>query len=138
LPGSTNHRAIGLLATAAFVSGALLASSPATSLAAAPSDAELVMLLRFMAGVKALFALFALGVSVWRLGHPASPQLTLAYIIAPGLMCAAPVVIWQLAHVAAGAALFHGGLVVLLLALYADRDQATELAKSAALRLRRA
>ncbi|MBI5130921.1 MAG: hypothetical protein HZA66_15885 [Rhodopseudomonas palustris] len=139
VPGSATRRAIGLLVAAAFVSVASLATSPeASSLAAAQSDAELVMLLRFMAGVKALLALFALGVSVWRLGHPAPLPLTLAYIVAPALMCAAPAVIWQLAHVAAGAALFHGGLVVLLLALYADRGQGTELAKSAALRLRRA
>ncbi|MGP9813194.1 hypothetical protein ACTZWT_16935 [Rhodopseudomonas sp. NSM] len=136
---SATRRAIALLAVVSAIAVALLASSPeASASAVALSDPELVMLLRFMAGVKALLALFALGVAVWRLGYPTSPALTLAYVTAPALMCAAPVVIWQMAHVAVGAALFHAGFVLLLLALYADRGDATELAKSAMLRLRRA
>lgn len=135
----TSRGAIALIAAAAAMIVALLASSPdASNLAVRQTDPELIMLLRFMAVVKAALALAALGVSAWRLGHPASPALTLGYSLAPALMCAAPIVIWQMAHVAAGAALFHGGFVVLLLALYADRGQATELAKAATLRLRRA
>ncbi|WP_322514884.1 hypothetical protein SR870_17920 [Rhodopseudomonas palustris] len=137
--GSASRRAIALIVAAAAIVAALLATLPdATSLAARQSDAELVMLLRFMAAVKALLAVFALGAAVWRLGYPASPALSLIYVIAPALMCAAPVVIWQIAHVGFGAALFHAGFVLLLLALYADRGDAAELAKSAVLRLRRA
>ncbi|MBB1090339.1 hypothetical protein HUU61_03460 [Rhodopseudomonas palustris] len=137
--GSAPRRAIALLAAVSAIAIALLVSSPdATTRAVASSDAELVMLLRFMAAVKALLALVALGVSVWRLGFPASPALKVAYTLAPALMCAAPVVIWQMADVAFGAGLFHAGFVLLLLALYADRGQAVELAKSAALKLRRA
>jgi hypothetical protein len=137
--GSAARRGVALIAAAAAVFAALVAATPeATAAALQSSDAELVMLLRFMAGVKALMAVSALGIAVWQLGHPASPALTLAYTLAPALMCAAPVVIWQMAHVAFGAALFHGGLVVLLLALYADRGDVVEQAKTTALRLRRA
>ncbi|MCG6206418.1 hypothetical protein LPW26_17355 [Rhodopseudomonas sp. HC1] len=133
------HRAVALIVAAAAMGVAVLSSWPdARDLAVQPTDAELIMLLRFMAVVKAALALAALGVSAWRLGHPASPALTLGYTLAPALMVAAPIVIWQMAHVALGAALFHGGFVVVLLALYADRGESTELAKAATLRLRRA
>ncbi|ABD05202.1 conserved hypothetical protein [Rhodopseudomonas palustris HaA2] len=137
--GATSRRAVALIVAAAAIIAALVATlSDATSLTAQQADPELVMLLRFMAGVKALLALAALGAAVWRLGYPTSPTLTLGYTLAPALMCAAPVVIWQIAHVGVGAALFHAGFVLLLLALYADRGEATELAKSTVLRLRRA
>lgn len=135
----TSRRAIALIAVAAAVAVALLASPPdATAVAIRQTDPELILLLRFMAVVKAALALAALGVSLWRLGHPASPVPALGYSFAPALMCAAPIVIWQMAHVAAGAALFQAGFAMLLLALYADRGQATELAKAAAPRLGRA
>ncbi|MFC0240415.1 hypothetical protein [Rhodopseudomonas telluris] len=134
-----SRRAIALIVAAAAMVVALLTSSPdASLLAVQQTDAELVMLLRFMAVVKGLIALAALGVTVWRLGSPASLALQLAYVTAPALMCAAPVVIWQMAHVAGGAALFHGGFVVLLLALYADRGQAADLVRQAVPRLRHA
>jgi len=127
------------LAALAAVGAALLATAPdAATAAAAAADSELVMLLRFMAAVKAVLALAALAAAAWRLGYPASAPLGAAYIIAPALMCAAPVVIWQIAHVALGAGLFHGGLALLLLALYADRGHSAELAKGTLLRLRRA
>jgi hypothetical protein len=130
--------ATALLAAFAAVGAALLASAPDAASTLATDDAELVMLLRFMAGVKAMLALTALAASVWRLGYPASPLLGAAYIVAPALMCAAPVVIWQVAHVALGAGLFHGGLALLLLALYADRGRTSQLAQATLLRLRRA
>jgi hypothetical protein len=136
---SLSRRTIGLAVAVAAGLAALLWTAPdASAVAVRQTDAELVMLLRFMAGVKALLALCALAAAVWRLGYPASPLLTTAYVIGPALMCAAPAVIWQMAHVAAGAALFHGGLVLLLLALYADRGQAPALVKARLLRMHRA
>jgi hypothetical protein len=135
---SLSRRGIGLAAAIAAGYVALLWTAPdATASALRQTDAELVMLLRFMAVVKALLALFALAAAVWRLGYPASPLLTAAYVLAPALMCAAPVVIWQMAYVATGAEMFHGGLALLLLALFADRGQASDLAKTALMRLRR-
>ena len=72
-------------------------------------DAELAALLRFMAAVKATIALAVLGVTAWRLGHPAPAPVALLYVAAVTLMAAAPGVIWQLAHVGVGAAFFMPG-----------------------------
>ena len=102
------------------------------------SDAELAMLLRFMAAVKAMIALAVLGVTTWRLGHPAPPAVALLYLAAVALMAAAPGVIWQLAHVGVGAGLFHAGLLLFLGALVADRGEATQLVGTALQRARRA
>lgn len=127
---SLSRRALGLLAAIAAGYAALLLTAPdATASAQRQIDSELVMLLRFMAGVKALLALCALAAAVWRLGYPASPLLTAAYVLAPALMCTAPVVIWRMTNVATGAELFHGGLALLLLTLFADRGQAAELGR---------
>lgn len=120
---------VAITAALIAVMAAILASPDATIAARAQSDAELVLLLRFMAGVKALMALAALGAVVWRLGYPASPVLSAAYVLAPALMVAAPLLIWQIAPTALGAGLFHGGLALLLLALFADRGQTSELVR---------
>jgi hypothetical protein len=120
---------VALVAALIAVTAAILASPDAATAARAQSDAELVLLLRFMAGVKALLALAALGAVVWRLGYPASPVTSAAYVLAPALMLAAPLLIWQIAPTALGAGLFHGGLALLLLALFADRGQASELVR---------
>jgi hypothetical protein len=101
------------------------------------SDPELAMLLRFMAGVKAAIALAVLGITAWRLGHPATPAVALLYLAAVSLMCAAPGMIWQLAYVGVGAGLFHAGLLLLLGALVADRGEATQLVGTALRRARR-
>jgi hypothetical protein len=121
-----------VVATAA--TAGLLAGSAHPSLP--DSDAELAMLLRFMAGVKAVLALAALGVTTWRLGHPASSAVALLYLAAVALMCAAPGVIWQLAYVGIGAGLFHAGLLLFLGALFADRVEAAQLVGTALHRAR--
>jgi hypothetical protein len=87
------------------------------------------MLLRFMAAVKAVMALAALAAAGWRLGYPASPRLAIAYLGSVGLMGAAPGLIWQIADVAIGAALFHAGLLLLVVALFADRGEVSALAQ---------
>jgi len=136
---SISRPALAIAAAAAMAIATLLLTVPgAATPPVAQADPELTMLLRFMAGVKAMLALAALAAVAWRLGYPASPPLSAAYLLAPALMCAAPVLIWRMAHVAAGAGLFHGGLIVLLIALYADRGNTSALAKTAMLRLRRA
>ncbi|PZA11602.1 hypothetical protein DNX69_17715 [Rhodopseudomonas palustris] len=117
--------AAALIAAAA----AVLTAPDAATAALAQRDTELVLLLRFMAGVKAVLAFAALGAVVWRLGYPAAPLLSAAYVLAPALMVAAPLLIWQIAPTALGAGLFHGGLALLLLALFADRGQASELVR---------
>jgi hypothetical protein len=124
-------RALLLLAVIA-ASGAAWLATPATAVAQATRaiDGELIMLLRFMAAVKAGMALAGMAAAFWRLGYPASPLLATAYVGSVVLMCAAPVLIWQLAHVAIGAALFHAGLALLVVALFADRGGAPALARA--------
>jgi hypothetical protein len=137
-PVTMSWRATLLVAVVAAAGAAWLATTPAAVAQATQSaDGELVMLLRFMAAVKASMALAALAVTFWRLGYPASPLLSLAYVGSVALMCAAPVLIWQLADVAIGAALFHAGLGLLVVALFADRGQAPALAKATLARRRR-
>ncbi|NEW88972.1 hypothetical protein DU475_17100 [Rhodopseudomonas sp. WA056] len=124
-------RPVAAIAAALIAVAAAVLTAPDSATAArAQSDAELVLLLRFMAGVKALMALAALAAVLWRLGYPVSPVLSAAYVLAPALMVAAPLLIWQIAPTALGAGLFHGGLALLLLALFADRSQTSELVRS--------
>lgn len=120
---------LAIVAALIAAATAALAVPDAATAANAQSDAELVLLLRFMAGVKAVLALAALGAVVWRLGYAASPFLSAVYLLAPALMVAAPVLIWQIAPTALGAGLFHGGLALLLLALFADRGQTSKLVR---------
>jgi hypothetical protein len=128
--------ALLVLVCATAATGWLLAGNPAQP-ALLESDAELAMLLRFMAAVKAVMALAALGVTTWRLGHPSTPAVALVYLAAVSLVGAAPGVIWQLAHVGLGAALFHAGLLLFCCALFADRGAATQLVGTALQRARR-
>uniref|UniRef100_Q07TI6 Uncharacterized protein n=1 Tax=Rhodopseudomonas palustris (strain BisA53) TaxID=316055 RepID=Q07TI6_RHOP5 len=125
-----------LIVVIAAAATAWLAAGSAQS-ALLDGDAELAMLLRFMAAVKATIALAVLGVTVWRLGHPAPTAVALLYLAAVALMAAAPGVIWQLAYVGIGAGLFHAGLLLFLAALVADRGGASQLVGTALQRARR-
>jgi hypothetical protein len=131
--------ALLVLVGAAAAAGWLAAGLDAAQPSLLEGDAELAMLLRFMAAVKATIALAVLGVTTWRLGHPAAPSVALLYLAAVSLMCAAPGVIWQLAYVGVGvgAGLFHAGLLLFLGALVADRGEATQLVGTALRRARR-
>jgi hypothetical protein len=97
--------------------------------AAAMHDAgpDLAMLLRFMAMVKAMFALGLVSLAAWRLGFPARPGVVAAYVAACVLMPAGVGLIWHLAHVVAGAVLFHAGLLTMLAVGWADQDDAGDL-----------
>ncbi len=68
-----------------------------------------------MVVVKTSMALAVAGLVAWRLAHPIGAGLASAYILATTTMFAAPGLIWQMQHVAAGALLFHGGLIGALL-----------------------
>jgi hypothetical protein len=116
---------------AAVVSGVtagLFAATPAqTALALSLAEPALTTLLRFMAIVKAAMALGFVALTAWRFGYPVSGRLAAAYIAAAALMSAAPVLIWQMAHVVAGAASFHIGLLLFAGAPWTDRDGRSEL-----------
>jgi len=84
-------------------------------------DADLLVLLRFMAGMKAVMALGAAALVGWRLGWPVRPAMGLSYIVAVSAIAAGAGLVWQLSHVAAGALLVHGGLVALAGLAWVDR-----------------
>lgn len=83
---------------------------------AAPEGIErpLVLLLRFMAVVKAAMALGALALTHWRVRRPISPAIASGYVGAIAAMLVATGVIWSLRHVGFGAVLFHVGLFAFL------------------------
>ena len=103
---------MALIATAilAVAAGLAIGHQPAAH-GAAPTDADLARLLRFMALIKAALAVLAVGLVYWRLRHPASPRLATAYVGALALMAAGPGLIWSMTHIIAGAVLFHAGLL---------------------------
>jgi hypothetical protein len=122
--------ALAVSAVAGFV--------PWGSSAAQPVEQDLMMLLRFMAAVKGLMALGLAAPMVWRVGHPVQPRFSVGYLFSGVLMCSSPGVIWQLQHVAVGALLFHGGLVLLVALAVLDDGVREQLAnRVAALKTRR-
>jgi hypothetical protein len=111
----TLSRQGALLTLAALAAAAgLLATGPALV------DPELVMLLRFMAVLKAAMAIGALVLVAWRLRRPAGPALAASGIASVAFMAAGAGLIWSLGHVALGAVLFHAGLFTLLVAAWRD------------------
>ena len=111
-----------LLVGVAVVSVAISVRSTGSD-APARAGADLTMLLRFMAGLKAVLAVAALGATLWRLAAPVAPTWLATYTISAGLMTAGPGLIWGMEHVALGASMLHGGLAALILLLW--RDPAT-------------
>ena len=83
-------------------------------------DAELGLVLRFMAIAKGSMALGAAALVAWRLGSPVRRLTAGAAIGSVALMAAAAGLIWSLAYVAIGAVLFHVGLLALLVLAWRD------------------
>lgn len=109
----------------AFVAGWMAGTSGEAAAALTQMGPELALVLRFMAGVKALFALALVLVAAWRLGHPVTLTAAWFYIGASALMSGAPGLIWTLNHVAAGALAFHAGLLLFLGTAWRDRLKPT-------------
>ena len=83
-------------------------------------EPRLALLLRFMAALKAVAVLAALGLTCWRLRTPIATPMRLGYLAALASMAAAPGLIWSLAHIALGAACFHAGLFGFLVCALRD------------------
>ena len=131
-------RAVLLLLIAASVLAGLLADDAAVSRqAVSAAGADLTRLLRMMAVLKAGMAAAAFAAVLWRLGSVVTPARLGAYAAACGAMAAGPVLIWQMAHVAAGAVLLHGGLAAAIVLVWRDPAVADRLASISAARRRR-
>jgi hypothetical protein len=104
------------LALSVMCAGLMLGCLTTAGSAFGTAEHELLLILRFMAVVKLAMALAAALLLDWRLGYSASPGLAGAYLLALGLMAAAPGLIWAMAYLVPAAVAFHGGI---LLALFA-------------------
>jgi hypothetical protein len=104
---------VGLAAVGGLAVGVALA--PDT-----PAEAEYVMLIRFMAIMKAAIVVACIALVAWRLGDDIRPQWAAAYISAVGLMTISPGLIWNLAALPEASAVFHAGLLLGLALAAAD------------------
>ena len=85
------------------------------------AGSDLLVLMRFMAGVKAAMALGAVALVWWRMGAPMGRGMAAAYVVAAAVMAAGPGLIWDMQHVALGAVAVHGGLSALMVSGWLDR-----------------
>lgn len=92
--------------------------APAPQLAA--GDADLLTLLRGMALIKAAIVAGLVSLLWWRLQWPMTAARAWGYLGTSWTLCAATVLIWQLASVAIAATLFHVALLALLLLAWRD------------------
>ncbi len=116
---------------AAILAGTALAAAATgrseTAQAVQAAGPELTRLLRAMAGLKLMFAAGLLAAMVWRLQCPATAWRLAGYMAAAACMAAGPVLIWDMAHVRAGAALLHGELLASVVLLWRDPAMAQRL-----------
>jgi hypothetical protein len=75
------------------------------------ADADLTLLLRFMALMKAAIVLAAAGLVAWRFGSELPSRLAAGYIAAVGLMALSPGLIWSQSSLTLASAFFHSGLL---------------------------
>jgi hypothetical protein len=116
LSNSRRAAQFALLADAAIagLAGWVAGSPGETATAVLQAGPDLALLLRFMACIKALFAVALVLLAAWRFAYPVGSAAALGYTGATALMCAAPGLIWTMSHVAAGALVFHAGLLLFL------------------------
>jgi hypothetical protein len=111
-------RALLLCGCLAMVAIAAWIGRPAAYLA---SDADLARLLRGMALIKGFLALAAVGVLLWRFGHPLSQRMAGAYLVGAWLAAGASMLVWQLTLIPLAALVFHVGEITMLLTAWRDR-----------------
>jgi hypothetical protein len=111
-------RALLLCGCLATVAIAAWIGRPEAYLAA---DADLARLLRGMALIKGFLALAAVGVLLWRFGHPLSQRMAGAYLVGAWLAAGASMLVWQLTLIPLAALVFHLGEITMLLTAWRDR-----------------
>jgi hypothetical protein len=99
---------------------------------------DLTHLLRAMALIKSVMAVAAAGAVLWRLALPVTPARLAIYALACAAMAGGPGLIWDMAHVGAGALLLHAGLLATILLLWRDPAVSRRLAELVAARRARA
>lgn len=119
--GVTPHlaRRILLVATAPALAASVVVVAHGNATGA---DPDLVRVLRFMAAMKAGFALIAWAACFWRLARPAASWRTAVYVSGPPVMIAGTAGMWSLHHLGASALGLHLGLLAVLAAALTDPD----------------
>jgi hypothetical protein len=111
----TPIRRVALAAAVLLAAGAAhLVGDDDASARAAAADPELARLLRSMALTKAAMAAAAVWLADRLLRLPLGTGLAAGIVSAVAAMAAAPVLMWHVAHVGAGALLFQAGALLLL------------------------
>ncbi len=100
--------ALAIAVAVAAIAG--VAVGAATAPAATP-DADLTLLIRLLALMKAAIVLAAGGLVAWRVGSEISSNLAAAYIAAVCLMALSPGLIWSQSSLTLASAFFHSGLL---------------------------
>ncbi len=107
-----------------LVGGCIAATALALRLAdpTAPSrfEPDLVTLLRGMAAIKTLLVAAAMALLAWRLGRPVTTRIATAYVTGASFVAGATAMIWQLSSIVPASAVFHAGLLTLLVAAWRD------------------
>jgi hypothetical protein len=107
-----------------LIAGCVLAVAMAAWLgqpqASAGTDPDLLRLLRGMAMIKGFLVLAAVGVLLWRFGHPLSPGMAGAYLVGAWLAAGASMMIWQLTLIPLAALVFHVGEITMLVTAWRD------------------
>jgi hypothetical protein len=85
------------------------------------TDADLARLLRGMGLIKGFLALAAVGVLLWRFGHPLSQRMAIAYLVGAWLAAGASMLVWQLTMIPLAALVFHIGEITMLVTAWRDR-----------------
>jgi hypothetical protein len=116
----------GLIAAVVLAAGLgyVVTGQAETHAAIAAAGPELTRLLRGMALIKGLIAAVVLMAVFWRLQFPATQLRVGAYIGACAAMVAGPFLVWDLAHIIAGAVLLHAGLMMAVLLGWRDETVA--------------
>lgn len=117
--GRVGARGLLLVVTASALA---LAAVLGPGTASSTVEPDLARLLRYMALLKGLFAVIALGFGYWRLARPAALWRKAVYVGGPSVMAGAALCLWQLQSASLAAAGLHIGLFALIAAALTDRD----------------
>jgi hypothetical protein len=94
------------------------------------ADAELAVLLRGMALIKAALVVAALAILWWRFRWPVPTGLAAGYLGGAWLITGATIMIWQLSAIAAAAVTFHAAEITLLVLAWRDRREAVRFPRA--------
>lgn len=134
-PGPAPRITLVVVAVLAVAAAFQLGAARAAGLA--QEDAGLGTVIRFMVATKVAIALGLAVLVERRLRHAASPGLMVGLILSTALAVAGPALMWHLADLRLGAALYYAGLAGLGLLAWLDRGTISALLAQAVARRRR-